>query len=344
MPLEQYLIDDVDLLVVVNVKGIVKSTLFNATIKKELQKVLDMPEVKLKDYLKDTGVDPLRDLERVVVMMGKSCRPQRDFNAPAPAGGVDDGPVVLLQGKFDQTKLEAALDKIAARPAKPPRFAKPGAKNVREMAVTKEGKRKYYTIDPDGWSHAYLAVIDKQTVVICGMKTHLKTLWERVEGKKKPALKYAKQWQPILKTFKPDQMVRAAGIENMVWTTRYEKNPNGATRREITLGDLGVTGFNVTVTIPKDVAIGTVAINGKEKASFAKVSKEIEDGLALAKKQLSDNQFIPAELKPSLEAFKKVLEGLKITKKDTSMTIEGKAGADAILGLFKSFFGFSKAG
>src|SRR5204862_85485 len=136
-------------------------------------------------------------------------------------------PVVVLQGKFDQTKLEAQLDKIVARPAKQRMFkGQPRGKPRREMAVTKEGKRKLYRVDPD-YSGPYVAVLDKRTVILCGVKEHVKQMWARADGTKKAKLKFAREWAPHLKTFKPALAAHAVALGQMVWRTQYEGKKKG---------------------------------------------------------------------------------------------------------------------
>src|SRR5262245_7344787 len=64
-PVERHLLDDTDLLVVVNVKEVVKSPFFTKGAKAEVERVLGRDEVK--PYLKGFGIDPLKDVEQVVV-------------------------------------------------------------------------------------------------------------------------------------------------------------------------------------------------------------------------------------------------------------------------------------
>jgi hypothetical protein len=67
---ERHLLDDTDLLVVVNVKEIVKSRFFTKSVLADVEKLLGRDEVK--PYLKEAGIDLLKDVEQVIVSMGKS--------------------------------------------------------------------------------------------------------------------------------------------------------------------------------------------------------------------------------------------------------------------------------
>src|SRR5262249_43833652 len=89
-PLGKYLPDDTDFVAVVNVKQVVASPLFS-------KHFLKMAEAALKGeqaqrFLKGAGLDPLKDVDRVLVVLSRSC-----WNDARP--GRNEGPVFIFQGR-----------------------------------------------------------------------------------------------------------------------------------------------------------------------------------------------------------------------------------------------------
>src|SRR2546430_2388960 len=70
-PLERYLLDDTDCVAVVNVKQIVAAPMFAKQFKKKLETWLVSEAVA--PYLKGTGVDLFADVDRIVMVLGRSC-------------------------------------------------------------------------------------------------------------------------------------------------------------------------------------------------------------------------------------------------------------------------------
>src|SRR5688572_13880959 len=95
--IERHVPDDTDLLVVVNVKEVVKSRFFTKGAMADVEKLLGRDEVK--PYLKGAGIDLIKDVEQVIVCMGKSSHSGKQ------GAEREDGPVIVLQGKFDKARI-----------------------------------------------------------------------------------------------------------------------------------------------------------------------------------------------------------------------------------------------
>src|ERR1700722_13302674 len=89
---DKYLLDDADFVLVANVKQILASPVY----KKSYDKVVGdfLKEEKVASLLKDLGVDPLKDVDRVCAVMGRSF-------FPGGKAGAGSGPLLLVQGRFD---------------------------------------------------------------------------------------------------------------------------------------------------------------------------------------------------------------------------------------------------
>jgi hypothetical protein len=70
---EKYLLDDANFVLSVNVKQLLQSPLFTKHHQKQVEELLKTEGAQA--VLKDTGFDPLRDVEELVVVMGKSSFP-----------------------------------------------------------------------------------------------------------------------------------------------------------------------------------------------------------------------------------------------------------------------------
>src|SRR5262245_41876092 len=71
LALEQYMLDDTDFMVVVNLKQVFASPMFTKSVKPDLEKLLALQVVK--KYTDDTGLNLLKDVERMIVILSPSC-------------------------------------------------------------------------------------------------------------------------------------------------------------------------------------------------------------------------------------------------------------------------------
>src|SRR5262245_16671714 len=76
---EKYLLDDADAVLTVNVKEVAESPLFTKHFRKQAEALLQMDLVQ--KLLKDAGVDPLKDVERLTAVMGNSSHRVEQRNA-----------------------------------------------------------------------------------------------------------------------------------------------------------------------------------------------------------------------------------------------------------------------
>src|SRR5262245_8287923 len=106
--LDKYLIDDVALVGVANVKTAAASPMY----KKLMKEVAAVAEHEFfAKHLKQFGVKPVQDVERVVLVMGEGKERQRNFNDPR--GENEERMYFLFQGKFDEKKFDDGFAQIA---------------------------------------------------------------------------------------------------------------------------------------------------------------------------------------------------------------------------------------
>jgi hypothetical protein len=313
LKIDKYLLDDVDGVLVVDVKQIMASPVYKKSFQKQLSDLIARPEVQV--FLKDAGFDPLKEVERVIICNSRSCH-RAEIGTPG-----DDGPFLLFQGKVDAAKVKAKMASLAKE--HPDWIAGSDA----------PGGEKVYRIGP---RHGpYVAQLDANTVVMAGMKTHVLAALDKAAGKKTTKLVH-KDISNYLNKFKPDVAIQGFALEPMVFTTSYETADNGMGQRVIkakivTLGEKGFKDAVLRINI-KDDARGSVVWTVKDKDKVKPLTEMFTQGLEQAR------GFIRAEAgrRPQLEALSRFFDGVTIKSSGQSITMEGKADADVVQALILS--------
>ncbi len=312
---EKYLLDDTDGVLVVNVKQIMASPAYKKAFQKQFADLLARPEVQT--YLKDAGFDPLKDVDRVVVCMGKSCHAD-NFEA-----GREDGPFILFQGKFDAAKGKAKLAALAKD--QPDHF----------VGIDAPGGQKIYRLGKN--NAPFLAQLDANNVAIAGKKAHVLEALVKASGKKQTKFVH-KEVAAQLKKLKPDVAVQGFALEQMVMNTRYESIDNGMGKRiskarQVTMADNGFKGATLEIAV-KDEARGNVAFVVKDKAQVKKHSDDFTKGLEQARMQIAREVARDAKLAP----VARFLAGVSIRTVGQTITMEGKADTDMAQAMFDAMF------
>jgi len=314
---ERHLLDDTDLLVVVNFKEVVKSRFFTKGALAEVEKLLGRDEVK--PYLKGAGIDPLKDVDQVVVCMGRSC-----FTGKQGAAR-EDGPVIVLQGRFDKAKIEKQLAKLA--------------EDNKGVKAVEHGKAKFHRLGGGG---PHVAALDKTALLVCGSKAQVAEQLSRVAGKSKAKLKY-----PAIAAFlkargKSPPAIDAIALESMVTGESGAKRvgPGGAVEVETkvtTLGDMGFKRLTVEVRV-KDDARGAVRMDVKKADELDGKVEKAKGSLAAMRREL-DNP--PPDLpdREGLGKLKDLVAGIKVRGEKGAVVFEGACTAEQAAALFKLYFG-----
>jgi hypothetical protein len=316
LQIDKYLPDDVDGVLVINVKQIMSSPGYKKNFHKQLADLVARAEVQ--EYLKDIGFDPLKDIEQVVLCLSKSC-----FRTEGRNRDEGEGPFILFRGKFDSQKLKTKMEAIAKNHAD------------KVSSIDAPGGQKIYRIDPHGGPFA--AQLDAHTVVIAGVKAHVLDALQKAGGKK--TTKFIHKEMPArLKKLDTDTAVQGFALEQMVMTTRYEPVDDGKgkrrmTEKHVTLSDKGFSGAVLRVTV-KDDARGSVIWNIKDKTKAKALTQEFNRGLDEIRKEGRR----AAERRPQMMPLVRFFDGASIKSTDQTMTMEGKADVDMIQALFQELF------
>jgi hypothetical protein len=315
---EQYLLEDTNLLFVLDVKQARGSKLYTPNDEKILRTLLANPEAQL--YLEGTGFDPLKDLDRFALFMSPSCFPGGGETPPSQAG-----PIFLLEGKFDPTRIHARLSKLAKE--KPEQFE----------ALEMEGEKVYILKDlfpPDYFIH-----ITKDALVLAHEKSLLAGIMKRLSARKRPKLK-EKELVAFLKDFDKKPVAQMIALSSSVFmtsrTTTIKNGMRTMTWKHTTLLDLGMTCSQGSLTLVENKILGRAVLTGKDAKTGKALAEKIAEGLNEIKQEFERIE----ELKP----LRAVAETVKVEEKDGVITLTGQADREALDGLFRlMMFGGARA-
>jgi hypothetical protein len=317
LKLDKYLLDDADGVLVIDVKQIMASPAYKKNFQKQLAELVVGPAVQ--EYLKDIGFDPLKDVERVIFCMSKSC-----FTASRVIGeSSDDGPFFLFQGKFDAAKVKAKMsDLVKTHPDKLTSTDAPGGQTI-------------YRIDPKHGPFA--AQLDGNTIVIAGRKAHVLDALAKAAGKKTTNFDH-KDVPAQLKKFKPDVGIQGFALEQMMMSSSVSVKNDGMGKQVIestyiSLADKGFKEASLSISI-KDDARGSVVWTVKDKDKVKPLTEMFTQGLDQIRKSAGQ----AAERRPQMQPLVRFLEGVTIKESGQTIRMEGKAEADMVQALFLGIF------
>ena len=219
--LDKYLPDDAVFVGVVNVKKITAWPPFQKQFQDQFQQLLKTETAQR--VLKDTGFDPLRDLDRVLIVEGVSSYPE---TFTPSSSGHNEPTFFLAHGRFDPDKIASKLRQAAKDT--------PGLVKSRKVEDI-----EMWEIGASGDS-IFLAVFDKETVMACDVESQATEAMEKAAGKKKTQLK-DKRMQAQLTESDPKLAVEWFGNGDMVTSASRWADTQGHTGAERTfLRDQGI--------------------------------------------------------------------------------------------------------
>jgi hypothetical protein len=301
--IDKYLPDETGGVFVFNLKPIRESKAYTKGLEKTVNELLKKDEVQ--SILKDAGLDPLKDIDRVILA-----------NVPGREGM--GAPYFVVEGRFDPDKLAATAEALGKKYG-----------NVKAIEI---GKVKAFemTIGPVGGNVA--AILDKHTVIFAETKEDIEQAVEKAAGKKKTALKSKGLAKLIDKMDGKEAFTAACAAEMGVGGS--VSNVGGVVTRKVnTLADEGIESVVATVTVT-DVIKGKVVFTAKDAETAKAVNAKFEAGLAQATAELTREAARQKELEPVLE----VLKGIKQSSKDQTITFEGQGTAETLEAFVKAIF------
>jgi hypothetical protein len=309
--LTKYLPDDTDGFMVIRVKEIVASPFFTKNFKAQFEKLVAADAVKA--VLKETEINPLKDVDLIGVVLARSCYPEDT------ARNNDSGPTFLFQGKFNSVKIRAKMDKLA--------------KDSKDLKIEETAGGKIYAFKPAGRNvlglSGYAAVLDGSTLILSPQKAHVADAVAKAAGKKTMKFKYP-GLTAQLKTLKAGLSIQGVALEQMYCggSGSATTDPAGNTTYKMThrsLADEGFKSATLSITV-KDSIKGTVALIAKNKDEAKTKAKKFNEALEQSKAQFDKIKEAMPEMKPLFQFS----ESIKIKAAGDKVVMEGEAAADVI--------------
>jgi hypothetical protein len=298
----KYLLDDADFVAVLNVRQVLDSPLFKKAIAGKLDELLRDPKVAAS--LKDFGLDPMKDIDRICLAVGQSGRRQdRPWS----------GAFFVVQGRFDKARLETAAKKLAT-------------------STAEHGSATIYELTPGGFLQPFFgAVLDNRHVVLATAKEQVQAALDKAAGKRKTELKN-KALAAMLAKIKPEESLSAVATGEMVTgysaTTTVKNGKAVSETREFTLaGSNGIEALTVVCSI-KDA----IHVNATMKATDLDKAKAIEKFLTDAAPAAA------ARVEKQFPQLAKALKSLKALRQERTITVNahgsGEAAREFVVGWF----------
>jgi hypothetical protein len=296
--IDPHLPPDTTMVVSVNVRQILDSDLVKGLGLDQVKGFLENTE-GAGDILKDLGLDPLKDINRVVIA--------------SPGGGERDRGLAIVHGKFDVDKFAKKAEELGKE--------EDGEVTVKVHKVPDGSGGRfavYEVVLQEGETSLYVALASKNLLVASAGKDYVVDALKRAKAKKKPALKN-KDFQALLEKMDGKQSVYLAALG------------------EALKGDPEEGSSLLRAALEKVEAIGGGITFGKDlKFQLVVASKTDKDAKALrtmADRRLKLGALALALLggeNKRLNALVDVVRSVRVSGKGKVVTFKGKADSDTI--------------
>jgi hypothetical protein len=294
---------DTELYLTVNLRQIIDSPLFQKHLRPQVEKLLkDESGEAVQGVLKELGIDPFKDLDRVTVA--------------APSTKEADRGLVILTGKFDGAKLNQKGKEAAKN--KPETFklhAAPlggGSKaNIWEVVV-----------QPQQETSLFVAVVSARTIVVSPGKDYVVDALKQDVNRAKGALKN-KELAALIEKMDPRQSVSVALLGKALGID-HEAIPKAVTDA---VGKVEAVGGGVTVS--EDVKFELMIATPSSEAAL-RIQKEGDRALKLVTVGLA-----LTEENQGLSLLLDVVKSIKITNRGRVVSVAARLPEDALEDFFK---------
>jgi hypothetical protein len=283
---------DSDIVVSMNVRQALESDIVTKYALKSLQDKLQDKDAQ--KFLRDLGLDPLKDVERVVI--GMSGKDETDFKY-----------LVVVHGNFDPEKLYAAAEAQTR-------------KDADHFALVKDGKDVMFKYTPDNGNPMYGTVVDSKTVVLSGDKKGITTALA-VPAKSKADL--GREMNALVKGMDDKATLWVAALSSGRLDKVKLKGPAANPGIQSQLANL--QHATLVLRVEKDVNLN-VGLGMKDEPSAEEAGKTVAELLQTVKGALPFLAANDPKLRPLVESSKT----LKSEVKERSVVITGKLTDKAI--------------
>ncbi len=302
--------NDTEMIVTFNVQQILKSELLKGD---QAKVIVEMVKTKVTEVLDDKGIakwlkqadfDLFQDIHRITFAIPGGRNPEEGF--------------IVLEGKFDADKIEAAATEASKQ-------AGGGLK------VIKIAKVKAFEVSPKDEKTMYVGVLNKKTMIACATKADFAEAVDRLNDEKTPNYKSV-VFKGLLETVNNKQSISFVATSNML-TKLAEKAPEGAggvqAAQAIALLKQ-LDGFSTAVTIQKNIDF-QLGVNAKDKETASKYAGLGNILIGAAKVKIGDEAKKNEKLVPAME----ILNTIHVTSQGSNLVVRGQISLETLEKLLK---------
>lgn len=285
---------DSEYVIAVNVRQIVDSEIIKKYALGQIKDFLAGGDAQ--KFLKDLGLDPLKDVERIVV--GASGTDQTDFKGLA-----------VIRGKFNPEKLYQAAE---AQTKKDPDH----------FSLVKDGADVMFKYQPDNGNPVYGTVVNDSTLVAASDKKLISAALAASSGDKRPTIN--KDLAALISRMDDKSSMYVCLVtKDKLAKLKLPQGGGAPANLQDQLGKLDTVAatLRVTADITFDVTLGMA-----DDAAAGEMGKTVDDGINQIKGLLPFLVANDPKMKPLADAAK----SLKSATNGKSVSISGKLPGDVI--------------
>jgi hypothetical protein len=283
---------DSDIVVSMNVRQLLASDIVKQYALGNLKQAVEGKDAQ--KFLGQLGLDPLKDIDRVVI--GMSGKDETDFKF-----------LVVVHGTFDPEKLYKAAEAQTR-------------KDADHFALVKDGKDVMFKYTPDTGNPLYGSVVDDKTVVLSGDKKGIATALAVPAG---TTADLGKELGGLVKAMNDKDTFWMAALTNGRLDKLKLKGPAANPGVQNLTANLKAT--TVVVRVEKDINLN-VTLGMKDADTAEEAGKTVAEFIQTAKGALPFLAANDPKLKPLVESSK----SLKSEVTDRSIVISAKVAGTAI--------------
>lgn len=308
---DKYLLDDTDAVLGLNVRLLLESPLVKKHYLPLAQGILSKPEVA--SQFRDYGIDPLKDVDRVLLVHGDSCHRSVD-------GKEQISPLVIVRGRFDLVKFSAKTAQLA-------QFAP----QLVQLQRTPSGGTLYeVTLEK---TTLFIAMPDRTTLVGSLFKEAVSDALDKGTGKKKTHLKHYGMRFLIEQADYKNALWAAAlgraaiGGESPLPVSKGKKVESGARQK---LSDSGVREVSGGITVADGIKVAL-----RIKVEDPETAKTVSDALNQFLPQLGAKDFDGKLADKKAAPARELLRSLAVAAEDNDLIVQGSVPGKVIVDSLK---------
>jgi len=290
---------DSEYVIAVNVRQVLDSEIIKKYALGQLKDLLAGNDAQ--KFLKDLGLDPLKDIDRIVV--GASGTDQTDAKA-----------LFVIHGKFDPQKLYKAAEAHTKQ-------------DPNHLSLVKDGADVMFKFQPDNGNPVYGTVINETTVVAGTDKKLVSAALAASGGDKKPAVN--KDLAALVGRMDEKASLYVCALtKDKLDKLKLPPGAGAAPDLKKQLGNMD--SVTLVVKVSADVSL-EVNLGMADNTAADEMGKMVEDGLTQIKGLLPFLVANDPNMKPLADAAKSLKSGVK----GKTVSITGRLPGDAIGKLLK---------